>query len=196
MEAIYILSDPDSVAVNKYKIGITTRNKSKLLRDYRRSRPEVILYLFEMCENSKQIESEVLSHFEKLRISHQSGKMSEWIQIDLQTLKNYIEEKIKNIKTIEFKFKEEPEVYTVSNFIINQCTLVTGVSESCRELYNEYLKYPNLQKLKFLNFCKILTKILADRSGLPKKDIKYKSNKVIYYKGIQIRRDQSWCIIL
>ena len=199
MEAIYILSDPDSVVVNKYKVGITSRNKLKLLRDYRRSRPEVILYLFEMCENSKQIESEVLSHFEKFRILHQSGKMSEWIQIELNNLMEFVEEKIKINKSINFKIKEEPDVYRVSEFIKNQCYLTVGVSESCRVLYNDYLQFPNGQKLRFLNFCKILTKELSEYYKCPKNDLKYKSNKVIYYKGIQLRTNakQGWqCIIL
>src|SRR5665647_122311 len=98
--SIYVLSDPDSSKVNKYKIGITTRNRVKLLRDYRRSRPEVELYLFEKCDNSRLIEESILKQFEKNRISHESGNPSEWLIVDLQVLLKAVRFELENNTTV------------------------------------------------------------------------------------------------
>ena len=205
MEAIYVLSDPDSTIVSKYKVGITTRNKNKLIQDYRRSRPEVVLYLFEKCENSRKIESIVLSKFEEHRILHQSGKPSEWVKVELNVLLKFIRAQLKGpfsakggertneerINTqLVLRDKQTPEVYSIPDFIRDGCALTRGTSESCRVLYDEYLKIPQGEKLKFLNFCKQLTKYLAEYYKIPKKDLKYKSNKIIYYRGIQLARNQ------
>lgn len=92
---IYIISDPDSEQNKKYKIGITCRCKSKLISDYRRSRPEIKCYMFLTgVYNYKNIEKKILKNFDRHRIINYNGRKSEWIiGIDV----DYIIKKINDI---------------------------------------------------------------------------------------------------
>ena len=211
MEALYILSDPDSIKAGKYKVGITKRNKNNLLRDYRRSRPEVNLFFFEKCENSKIVESMILEQFSSHRVLHESGRPSEWIHVSLPELLQCAEEKMGNQRILESSIIDtkiklptgplEPQV-TIDDFLNACCVMKWENSESCTILYNHYLKMPGVNKLNFLNFCKQLTKKLLEYHKCPKTRLKYKQNKMTYYRGIQLKiniiMNNGWssCIIL
>lgn len=200
MESIYVLSDPDSVVSSKYKVGITTRNSKYLLRDYRRSRPEVKLYLFETCCNSREIETKILEEFNQYRVPHASGKLSEWIQIDLKVLINYIEPllyKDKNVVSANVvSIKESVKIVNTSlvDFIKNDCTLSWYSGESCKSLYDTYLSTmpENTQKLKFLNFCKQLLTNISLYHKVDKNQIKYVENGTTYYRGIYLKKNGYW----
>lgn len=209
MEAIYVLSDPDAVKAGKYKVGITTRNQKYLLRDYRRSRPEVELHFFAICENSRTIEAQILEHFQEHRVPHETGKPSEWLHIDLKILLSYIHEKVPVITQDKGKEKiiqvsQAPLGYPVSEFINNECALSWNYYESCQTLYNEYLlKVPKgAQKLKFLNFCNNMLKVVSTHHQVHTDQIKNKQQKHMYYRGIVLKKNESlmksspWCVIL
>jgi len=195
-ESIYVLSDPDASKLNKYKVGITTRNKSKLLRDYRRSRPEVELYLFEKCEKSKLIEESILKQFKDNRISHESGNPSEWLIVDLQILLKAVKSELSRSYTkLEIV---KMDTYKIEDFIRDNCTLKFTTSESCQNLYQIYITvHLELNKLNYLNFCRSVTQFLVKHYGKESKDLKYKYNKLIYYRGISINgAGYSYCNIL
>lgn len=204
-EAIYVLSDPDTAKFGKYKIGITTRNRKYLLRDYRRSRPQVQLHLFQECVNSKEIESKVLSKFKDKRILHESGNPSEWLQIDLRELMIYINKLLgvqnnKIVSNIKITNKNNIE-YPISEYLSSECVLSWYSYESCQTLYDGYLsKVPkDAQKLGFLNFCKRILDNLTDYHKVSKDRIKYKKDGVMYYRGIVLKSNYSMmgtCVLI
>jgi hypothetical protein len=212
MEAIYVLSDPDSVKQGKYKIGITTRKKELLLRDYTRSRPEVELYLFENCKNSRELEKIILDKFKNYRIKHKtSERFSEWVKLDLNII---IKEIIYQLKDNKFfnnslicenddilKDKKDQVVFDkIPNleliFMNNSCNLYWNYSESCKDLYDEYFKQGG--KFTKINFCKYILNQLTIYYKCEKDSIRYKINKLTYYKGIQLKKNQKnyTCIII
>jgi len=197
MEAIYVLSDPDHGFNSKYKVGITTRKKTKLLRDYRRSMPEVIMYLFEQCNNNREFEKEILTHFENCRIKHESGNLSEWVQIDLQVLLKYIRQKLPSYQNFVEDDESKLPLYEIKSFIKDKCYLIVGASDACKNLYDEYLQSaPEKSKMKYMVFCRMLTKELELYYKIPKKDLKYKHGSLIYYKGIMLIKNYKYCVIL
>lgn len=187
MKYIYVLSDPDSINFGKYKLGITSRSEEYLLRDYRRSRPEVKLFLFESTPNNSIIESMILKKFEKYRIPHESGTLSEWIKIDVNIL-------IKEVKLHIQSHNEYKEYYTIKDFIKKDCVLGSYLSISCKDLYNYYLNNPvNKRKYGKYTFSKqIIRELNQYYKGT---QIKYKSKGITYYKGINIKTDWS-CVII
>ena len=205
MEYVYILSDPDSIKNSKYKIGITKRNQEYLLRDYRRSRPEVKLFLFEPCTNNKLIETEILEKFQDKRINHESGKPSEWLKIDVKLL-------IKEVKKLLINNNQNNQnnnnqnnnnnnnnnVYSIGNFIRDCCTLNKDNSESCQDLYNKYIQTNALNIHMSKNiFYKSIVEYIAEYYRITKKDVKIKKNGITYYKGIKINNVYNYsCIIL
>ena len=193
MEAIYVLSDPDSIRQNKYKVGITKRQKEYLLRDYRRSRPEVVLYLFENCENSKKIESFILQKFEKQRIPHESGTLSEWMILDVKILISEIKKILKS-ENRDRSQVETVEEFTVNNFISTNCNYSWYSSESCADLYNEYCNSGG--QLNKMNFCRSLLAEITDYYKCDKSKVRIKKGKLTHYKGIQLKKNVSGCIII
>lgn len=189
MQAIYVLSDPDSVKQGKYKIGITKRKKELLLNDYRRSRPEVILYLFENCENSKELETFILKKFEKYRIKHQSGKLSEWVKVDVYKITKEIHLKLTEQSIKQIITNEVIVTISISDYIKNKCNLSWGYSESCKSLYDEYIQEGGT--MNKMNFCKVLLYELSAYYKCNKDAIRYKVNKLTYYKGIQLKTNQA-----
>jgi hypothetical protein len=201
MEAIYVLSDPDTAKLNKYKIGITTRNKEKLLRDYRRSRPEVELYLFEQCSNSKLIEEAILTEFYLNRINHESGKPSEWLIVDLNLLlksvKFHVNRNKPGLQSNQLITTNDTVLYKVDEFVHEKCQLYITCSESCQNLYQNYAGSNNKNKLTYLSFCRALTQFLSTHYNKDKKDLKYKYNKLIYYRGISLNTGvPNYCTII
>jgi len=188
MNNIYVLSDPDSSRSDKYKIGITSRTKSKLKNDYRRSRPEVKIYLFESCKNNKLIESNILNKFNDKRIKHESNQLSEWLNIDLNTLLTEVrkELQLQSSQIIPVK-KEVSSHYKVEDFIQEYCVLNVNHSTSCRVLYDKYILVNNQNKLNYLNFCRSLSNKLMEHHGFNKQQNKYKLNGLIFYRGISIK---------
>jgi len=214
MEAIYVLSDPDSVKQGKYKIGITTREKELLLRDYTRSRPEVELYLFENLPaeqgSARKLETIVLSKFQKYRIKHKtSERFSEWVQLDVNIItteilyqlelikrKHFINNSL-NIedfimvpdKELQYKLKEV-------NFVDTYCNLYWNYSESCKDLYDEYNNQGG--KMIKISFCKYILNEISKYYKCDKDSIRYKIGQLTYYKGIQLKKNVKnyTCIIL
>jgi len=204
-EYIYVLSDPDSIKNKKYKIGITKRKKQHLLRDYRRGRPEVKLFLFQECNNSKVIETLILEKFDNLRINHESGAKSEWLRIDLNVLLDEIR-KLTEVKEVtemkEVKINNlSTDEYTVKKFIAECCTLSLYDSESCQDLYNAYIRAGiNLKHCNKILFYVCIIDEITKYHGISKDLIRYKKNKLTYYKGIKIGitsySSYSYCTIL
>ena len=212
MEAIYVLSDPDSVKQGKYKIGITTRKKELLLRDYTRSRPEVELYLFENCNNSRELEKIILDKFKENRIKHKtSERFSEWVKLDLNIIikeiiyqlkdKRFINNTLTYEKDYIMNDKKEKVIFTKIkhndlNFINSSCNLYWNYSESCKDLYDEYIIQGG--KINKINFCKYILNEISIYYKCDKNSIRYKINKLTYYKGIQLKKNQKnySCIII
>jgi hypothetical protein len=184
-EFIYILSDPDSVLRNKFKVGITKRNKDLLLRDYRRSRPEVELYLFEACTNAKEIESNILNKFEKFRIKHESGKLSEWINYDLEKIIKYAREVLEGYQPIVIQ-----NDYTIQQFLLNRCKycnyylLPEDYHESCKDLYDDYVSQGG--SLSKSAFCRQLMQELVNYYRRDSNKLKLKVKGLVHYRGVRL----------
>lgn len=208
-ESIYVLSDPDAIKQGKYKIGITKRTQYYLLRDYRRSRPEVKLFYFENClpGTSKLIETEVLTHFNDKRILHESETPSEWIiaNVDdiiqkINSVMNLVSKvnllcdvelndlKSKNVNSS--KEKDNDGVNTVIDFINKYCDYQIDGFESCKDLYSRYESI-NPEHLSKVKFCSILLQQLSEHYKKEKDELKFKKNNLIHYKGIQFKATAS-----
>lgn len=89
---IYILSYPEKMKNDEYKVGYWNNTKKALESRYKTYlvRPE-ILY-FKKVANYKFIENKILSKFDSKRLLFKNGKKSEWINVKFEKLKYYTKE--------------------------------------------------------------------------------------------------------
>lgn len=101
---IYILSTEEKAAQNIYKIGKHLGSIDKLMGRYMTTLICPTLYLSKRVYNYDLIEKKILEELDKHRIINSQGNMSEWINIDLMTLKRTV---IDNIKKHDKEFHIE-----------------------------------------------------------------------------------------
>lgn len=198
---IYIVSDPDSAIRDKYKVGITTREKSKLINDYRRSRPEIQCFFFKKISNPKLVETKVLEYFDDKRILHESGKKSEWIRCDIETIVKIIDRHI-NLRTPEHTGNQKINniKQMVILFFINNYN-ITGNSKdriAATEIYSKYDKLSSTIKINYQVFCKYILGYISQMTNRSKKNCKIKIKGKIYYTQISEKLvvSKGWCAIL
>lgn len=90
--ALYIISAPDYEIVGKFKVGIHSGEIAKLITRYITSHPDLSIKLFIMLPDGKarEIENKIKSQFAEHSVSNINGNSSEWFQIPLETLQNFI----------------------------------------------------------------------------------------------------------
>lgn len=112
--ACYVISNDVHIAANEYKFGYTLNtNKEKLLERYNTPLNSPKILLFYHTPNAKEDETEVLIYFKDFRCKNSKGNFNEWLKIDFEVLKEYLDlyfskEEYKdfrdmNLKQIELK---------------------------------------------------------------------------------------------
>lgn len=86
---IYILSSPDKIIKNEYKVGYWNNTKKKLISRYKTYLVLPKILYFKKVSNHKFIENKILSKFDSKRLLFENGKKSEWIKINYEKLKDY-----------------------------------------------------------------------------------------------------------
>ena len=92
---VYILTDPIYASHNRYKIGITSRQREQLTRDYLRYIPEVDIRLFLPCPQAHRVEKDVKRLLRDFVIVNRNGNASEWISYNLADLIRLVKKQIK-----------------------------------------------------------------------------------------------------
>jgi len=101
MSNLYIITDPDKIQVNLYKIGSWSGTFKDLLRRYVTYFPQVIVVLFYPIENARYIENQVKNRFIEDRQINIFGRRSEWIKGNINDIVSFISficEKLNEIK--------------------------------------------------------------------------------------------------
>jgi hypothetical protein len=202
---IYIVSDSDSESYSKYKIGITKRDEKSLLRDYKRSRPEIKCHLFLTdVKMYKLVEKHILEYFNEFRIPTEVGGLSEWICVDLDRLIEVVHEEIEDIDEdiCDFVMVDGlPEPGEIEESVIKFAKSACKISKKyivpigTDTLYESYrtLSTPlGAITSNKLVFCKYLINYISTELKIPKHDIKCvrKANTgkaTTHYRYISIR---------
>lgn len=121
MESVYIISNPSRAGKLEYKIGKHTGLESKLLSNHRGTLKDPVIFLFLPCSDSKMIEKIILKKLTKFRIKNDSGRLTEWVRMDLGRL-------IEEVKNIESEFKST--INTETEFKSNINNIESGLSKS------------------------------------------------------------------
>lgn len=189
---IYVITDPISANLSIYKVGITTRSKGELLRDYKRSRPEIHAELFlENVYNYKVIERRVLNNFHEKRVATQSGRKSEWIKCNLQEILDYISHLTSGDLIIE-EFYYVPGILSdegllsyIRKFYIIDLSIFTVINID--DIYTHYLSN-NISKDIYSKqqFCKNIIKYISTYLNISKDEVKMKS-QIVSYKYIKLK---------
>ena len=104
--SIYVITDPIKENENLFKVGRTTKSKKGILTVYTRylGNPKIIFYKeVPVAHDYKDVERDILKHFEKRRIKNNNGNKSEWIKMPIKTLLPYIE-------NLFYEMEEETDV--------------------------------------------------------------------------------------
>ena len=86
MESVYIVSTLKIAKDDEYKLGMHSGTQKKLLSRYGTPLIDPIIYFFRPVNDFKKIEALALKKFNKYRIINDSGKKTEWIKLNLNTL--------------------------------------------------------------------------------------------------------------
>lgn len=87
---IYIISTPEKAAQNIYKIGKHCGSKGKLIGRYITTLIYPIVYFSQRVYNYDLIEENILKELDGHRLVNLHGNKSEWINLDLNTIKEAI----------------------------------------------------------------------------------------------------------
>lgn len=90
MTYLYILTDPEKIKDNQYKVGFTTCDTKGITQQYRRQLPCVKLLFHERFENAKELENMVKTKFKSSRISNSNNNLSEWFRHDINEIISFI----------------------------------------------------------------------------------------------------------
>jgi hypothetical protein len=77
--AIYIVSSPDMIALQKYKIGMHTGSQQKLLQRYGTALINPMIIYFRKVDNPREIEKRILETLDSRRIVNENGHKTEWV---------------------------------------------------------------------------------------------------------------------
>ena len=197
---IYVISDPESEKLCRYKVGISSRSEKELLRDYRRSRPQIKVNLFlNNIDNYKNIEKKVLAKFDDNRVIGSGGSKSEWIEnidvnVIIKVINKYVGVPSVLSSSLEIDNFHEINKSDIKNDLILEyfkikCNISRKIESlvSCKDLYEDYKKFVDNDDYTFSVqvFGKHLLKCVTEKLGLLKADVKIKKES-IYYKYITV----------
>jgi hypothetical protein len=94
MTHLYILTDPDKIRVNLYKIGIHTGTADDLIGRYQTYLPIVKIILFEAVPNARDIETAVKNKFADQRQQNNNERLSEWYECNIRDIMSFVIGKI------------------------------------------------------------------------------------------------------
>lgn len=86
----YIISNDILYKENMYKFGFSTMCINSLLSCYSRGLPNASIFAVYYSANSDIIEKNVLKYFKRFRQKTHKNKLSEWINIDIKVIKDYV----------------------------------------------------------------------------------------------------------
>lgn len=121
----YILSTPENVKIDKYKIGICNKKidinktlkinwvnaRNNLKTRYRTPLEFPKIFYFKLVPNNRFIEKEMLLKFDKQRTIFDTDNKSEWIKEEFLILKEYAKEIIKKYGYCNNNKNEHHEIY-------------------------------------------------------------------------------------
>lgn len=113
MSYLYVVSNPEHIQVNKYKIGIHTGSLDDFLKRYITYLPEVQILLFLCITNAKEIETDLKKLFDEERVNNIKGNKSEWIQIPLEAILSVVADYMKNYNNLTDEERKEIELRKV-----------------------------------------------------------------------------------
>ena len=177
---IYIVSDKDSEDNLKYKLGITSRIQEQLLKDYRRSRPNIKCHIFITdVNNYKIIERRLLNKLKENRIENFKGNPSEWIEgLQLDFLIQLVTEEIKEYNEIICQFEiinvESIKESKFNIFIRDYCEISKLIDHgsTCKELYEVYKSVSEGYNYPVQFFGKLILNKITDTLDIDKNSIK------------------------
>lgn len=86
MELVYVISSPDSAANDIYKIGRHTGPQKKLLARYATYIIPPVIYFSHPTSSGSALERLIFDRFNDHRIERDEDDISEWVQLDLNTI--------------------------------------------------------------------------------------------------------------
>lgn len=75
---IYIVSNPENIAMNRYKIGFTTVNQKKLIKKYTLSLMNPLILLYLQCEDYKRTQSKIKTLLKDITVK-EGNYFSDWV---------------------------------------------------------------------------------------------------------------------
>lgn len=89
--ACYVISSPDLILLNKYKFGKTNQTRKQLETTYQRYLDGAKVLLFYETDTEDEDEDAILEHFREHRQKTSTGRLNEWLRIEFNILKDYLE---------------------------------------------------------------------------------------------------------
>lgn len=84
--SIYIVSDPDRIKKNEYKIGKHKGSRDDLIQRYITAIPMLNILLFVRVNNFSLIESKIFEKLDEFRLVNINGNKSEWVNLKLDKI--------------------------------------------------------------------------------------------------------------
>lgn len=100
---IYIISEPQNLLINKYKIGKHKDKKSVILSRYRTYFTHPQIFLFEECKQYSNAEREILHILRNIRVMNSNNRLSEFVIAPLESFTEIIKIIINKYNIIDDK---------------------------------------------------------------------------------------------
>lgn len=99
MAYLYVLTDPDKIRVNTFKVGYHSGDYKQLIKRYSTSLPLVRVLFFQWFDNAKRLEADIKKTFEHTRQLNPNGNRSEWYECELHIIMAYIWQRQTGVKS-------------------------------------------------------------------------------------------------
>ncbi len=124
-DCCYVITNEVYEKNNMFKFGRTACSKKELISCYSRGLPNPKILLFYKTDTATQDELNILTYLKEYRIDGPNRK-SEWLKIEFEILKNYLEEYFKNSIINENENENEKNGYDMDmeNINITNCSII------------------------------------------------------------------------
>lgn len=86
----YIISNNVLSGKNLYKFGYSAAKLDGLLSAYSRGLPNACIFGVYYSNKANSLEKKILKYFKKYRQTNHNNNLSEWINLDIEVIKNYV----------------------------------------------------------------------------------------------------------
>ena len=114
----YIISTEAKFNAQEFKVGYHNGSILSLRQRYMTAIPEHIIYYFQIIKKAARLESKVLKFFDEERKLHYNGAQSEWINMNYETLYDFIRRTRETVNGIVIDVKNNIDLskhYTFDN---------------------------------------------------------------------------------